>query len=183
MKKRLWWVSVPLIIAGLIVYQLWTRDARTINAALPGNSRYVLEHSQQLILYSLDPDAEFEKGHDERKAFVFYGVRGKLVITDPTVKAKIITALYQSITSRHSHPASCFVPHHGIRAVWQQQVVDIPICFDCNNMVVWFKDGNKPAKVLDQGGDGVPISNEARNTLDGILKSAGIPVIDPYKTR
>jgi hypothetical protein len=172
MKKTLLRISLLLLFTALIsaavIWFVFGPSAIIINSGLT-YQKPILDNSQQFILYSLDPSsghelidpddpdanrqAELIKRKEKFHGFV---VLGKTNITNPKVKARLISALYSGIKKDVSY-AFCFDPHHGIRVVSGNQKLDLVICFECGKIDVYtnFQSGQayvdgSPQAIFDQ---------------------------------
>lgn len=141
--------------------------------AFPKDAQGVFEDSQELTLYSIETIVR--SSDDEPSAvdmqnieqFHGYRVLGKVVIRDPIVRAQIKKFLYRSIDEGFA-PAACFNPRHGIRAVQNNRVVEMIICFECGQMGV-YADG--------QEGHAIVRGSIVENYYNRVLRTAGIPQI------
>lgn len=158
-----------ILIALAVAAPVLTGKARSLRrptdtqlrAAFPGDSRQVLEQSQQFTLLSLNPSpATFEK-----EAFHGFGVLGKTEVAEAKKRASLIAALDDGI-ARAQESAACFNPRHGIRVVRDKKTVELVICFECMNFYV-YANGNK---------SGGGISRDPQALFDRVLAEAGVPV-------
>jgi len=181
MKKTFLRISLLLLstalISAAVVWFIFGPSAIIINSGLT-YQKPILANSQQFILYSLDPSsghelidsddpdakrkAELIKGKEKFHGFV---VLGKTNITNPKVKARLISALYNGV-GKGDGGAFCFDPHHGIRVVNGNQKLDLVICFECGKIDVYTNFQSGEAYV-----DGSP-----QAIFDRVLTSAKIPL-------
>jgi len=56
-------------------------------------------------------------------------------ITSEAIKKELLEGLYFDV-STEPYPAVCYEPHHGIRAEYEGQKIEIDICFSCSRLVV-----------------------------------------------
>jgi hypothetical protein len=138
-------------------------DATALVKAFPGNSRDILEHSQQFFLISVNPQMVFDP--DAQDLFHGFHVIGKTLVTDPVARAGLIAALYDSMATSQG-AAACFNPRHGIRAMRNGRVVDIAICFHCGQIQV-YADGKQGS------GDA---AKATQPYFDAALQRAGVPL-------
>jgi hypothetical protein len=92
-------------------------------------------------------------------------VLGKTNITNPKVKAELISALYSGLKKDVSF-AFCFNPRHGIRVVNGNQRLDLVICFECGRIDVYTSVSSGQACV----------SSLPEAVFDKALKDAKIPL-------
>lgn len=132
------------------------------------SERFVLDNSDQFILYSLLPhppegDARI-KGKFHRN-----GILGEAQITDPEQKARLVNALYggfPSIVSSSVDESACFNPRHGIRATHGGRTVEAEICFEC--AAVYLHENGKSIKQT--------VSQEPQKVFDQALIGAKLPL-------
>ncbi|BCM88646.1 hypothetical protein IAD21_00487 [Abditibacteriota bacterium] len=127
------------------------------------SERYVLDHSDQFILYSLtwhsSPDVP------TLGTFQRCGILGQTQITDPELRTNLVNALYGSI--RYSGgEASCFNPRHGIHATYGGRTVDAVICFECEQ-VYFYENGQSNHQL---------ISSEPQGLFNDALTAAHLPL-------
>ncbi|MDQ2687793.1 MAG: hypothetical protein M3Y28_08005 [Armatimonadota bacterium] len=170
MPKHLWvkyfLAATVVIVIALFAYHNRPYDFKTptteqLAKAFPGQSRDILENSQQFTLYSLDAS----NVPQEKETFRGWGVLGKTEVSDPKVRRLLIRSLYDSI-ARGGWQASCFVPHHAIHAVRAGESVDVIICFHCGQVAV--VSGGQDATAT--------ITHDPPPAFDQVLTQAGIPL-------
>lgn len=169
MRKIISVICVAILIIGIVVaarvhhrpYHFRTPTDAQLAQAFPGQSRQILEHSQQFIFYSLDPAFVPQ----EKETFCGWGVIGKTVITDPKTKHLLIGSLYDSI-ARGGIMMVCFNPRHAIHAVRNGKSVDIIPCYHCGQV-----------EVYSAGKEGTAaLPHEAPPAFDQVLEQAGVPL-------
>ncbi len=133
------------------------------------SERYVLDNSDQFILYSLLPRSQ--EGRDGGRIigrFQRNGVLGQTQVTDPQLKARLVNALFAGISS-DGNAADCFNPRHGIRATYNGRTVDVEICFECG--AVYFTENGKSNRQF--------VSQEPQKVFDQALIEAKLPRAEP----
>jgi hypothetical protein len=123
-------------------------------------AKEVLEGTDQIELYSLDPKDE------DRKDFHGWSVLGKVTIRDDETRKRILDALYTSLAEAKGLSPACFEPRHALRATFNGKTIEIFVCFHCLN--VEFIMGTKATMEH--------ISNSAEAVFDEVLTSAGVPL-------
>lgn len=119
----------------------------------------------ELMLYSIDGTKEPVQPIDG-EAFHGYPVLGKLTITDPDDRQKIMAALDQCIAESNVDTAFCFWPRHGLHLVRKGKTIEYTICFECLQMFV--SDGADPRMV--------PMTKSPQELFNSYLKKAAIPI-------
>lgn len=128
-----------------------------------------LKSPEQLTLFSIDGRDEDRRGEIKAKeSFHGYPVLGKVEITDPEQRERVIAALKDGIAQGKSMAmAKCFWPRHGLRAVENGKTVDYVICFECSR----FEEFLGEKKLRHE-----PINSKAQSTFDKPLQGAGVPI-------
>jgi len=134
-----------------------------LQAAFPGDTRKILESSDQFILLSLDPKGF---GRTQGKGtFHGYRVLGQTVVSSK-VKSELMANFYNAMAAEGAFYAACFSPRHGIHAVRDGKPADLVICFECMQFVVY--PNKQPSYAL--------ISRSAQPVFDRVLSNAAIPL-------
>lgn len=100
---------------------------------VPNNLFEVLKNAETFELYFQDAEIYKENFDFESKYLEFRANRANKNPGDET-KNNLISALQNDIEKGGAR-ARCWIPHHGIRAVYNNQLVQIAICFWCS----WFR--------------------------------------------
>lgn len=165
---------IPVLLAAMLIVGLVINNSRrfytptrrpsgeALNKAFPADSRDVLEHSDQFILYSIEPYLII----DEKGTFHGYHIFGQTQIADQKERAKLIAYLYDGLTDEHIFMAGCFTPHHAIRAIRGKKIVDLVICFSCSGIDIYYGQ--------QQGHTNV--GNAPQPYFDSVLTNAAVPL-------
>jgi hypothetical protein len=71
------------------------------------------------------------------------------VIADRGTQTKLVHAFYEAVKNGQDNTGvACFLPHHGIRATKDGEVVTVLVCFMCSNFYA-LPDGVKNDIVID----------------------------------
>lgn len=134
--KRNLGLSCGIAFACLLIWRYWPPVQ---------SERHFLKSSDQLILYSLQPESDtfmykpsYFKGME---LFHKNLVLGKTVIRDPQLQHELVSALYDGINASQGWEAACFMPHHGIRVIRGSRTLDVEICFTCMQ-VIFYENGS-----------------------------------------
>lgn len=144
-------LAVSITIFLLFYFQFFNRDELA-------QKRRFLENSEQFTLYSLrDGNENVSVAPAPDKIFHRYEILGKMLVTDPKIKAQLIQSLYYGMEHRNGFAAACFNPRHGIRATKGKRTVDVVICFECSQIDFWESNQRQhtytsrtPQKVFDK---------------------------------
>jgi len=102
----------------------------------------VFEGADEMYLYAVAGNRSLATN----EGFCGYGIITQRVIETEEKRAAIRTALYSAIQAGEE-VMRCFVPHHGIRATYAENSVDIIICFMCAH--VWsYYQGERSGTVI-----------------------------------
>jgi hypothetical protein len=122
---------------------------------LPSNASSFLQEADQIELLSLDP-RQSDNG-SLKDGFHGWKVLGKTMIENADTKKSVISALERGF-AEGSNPAKCFNPRHAIHASHNEKTVDIIICFECRQFLIYLDNqqgeylliGASPEPVLDK---------------------------------
>ena len=119
-------------------------------------------------MLSLDPG--LGEGHTPPKGDYFgWKVLGKTIIEDPDTRQSVISAVEQGFAEWGSGtPPACFDPRHAIHASHNKKTVDILICFECTQVLVYLDDQRQEPYL--------PISRSPEPVFDKVLTEAYVPL-------
>ena len=89
----------------------------------------LIQRNGTFIVYSLDPHPHEGPPNG---GFHGYKVLGEKEITNTEERRDLLTKLAQSIRQNPEEMAACFDPRHGLRFKAPNELIDIVICFECN---------------------------------------------------
>lgn len=119
---------------------LTEQDSVRLEERFPKRQREVLQNAKHVDVYELG-DCQFpEKGGPndqglwpiEKNKFQGCRVLRRARVSDPAERKGLVDTILYSIGSSHMGNA-CFWPRHGIRAVHDGQLIELLICFECEN--------------------------------------------------
>jgi hypothetical protein len=150
---RLCLALIVPIIGGSFLLSRWIAERGAL-AAIPVEDRRILATAQQFTLYSLYPlPAEVDtKVQKSSPAFHAYLVLGETKIPAGRVRDTVLAALYG-----------------GIHAVQGAKTVDLVICFECLQTVVYDERGERT----------VTISRSPKGVFNRTLSDAGVRTAEP----
>ena len=106
------------------------KQQKYLNETLPPKVREILKKAESFEIL-----AEVRKeGENDGEGRTFEPNR-IAKITDEKSKKEILEAFYFD-ASREDAPATCYLPHHSIRANYQGKTVEVEICFSCSRFAV-----------------------------------------------
>lgn len=131
-------------------------NVHTLYPPFPDSLWQVMVNADALVLFSLLPSQSSKPSGAE--CFHGYPVLGKVETGQSPHRADILESLHRGIFGE-STVKRCWDPHHGIRAVSGQRVLDLVICFTCECMHIfadcdsdeyqWAAIGTAPESVLN----------------------------------
>lgn len=159
MKKSRWMfglLGIALVVAATV---LWARREPTFKTPtemqlqkfLPADTRKVFENATTWTLFSLEPEPQ--KHEKSREQFHDFDILGETAIADKATRSCLQQALYGAIANYSGDGASCFNPHHGLRATYKNRTVDLILCFDCGTSYFYIGDKRYDAFVATNSRD------------------------------
>lgn len=139
-------------------------SSQKLTDSFPKDTQITFANSKKLTIYSIT--TSYEEGEWNGERFHGYKVLGKTPLSDPLMRSLSKKFLYRAIDEGFA-PAACFNPRHGIRATYQNKIVDLVICFECGTMLVYAEDEKGTATVQ---------AGIAERYYNRILQTAGIPL-------
>ena len=143
-----------------------------LQLAFPNDTRFVLEQSEKLTLFSVNPspgDYDEPVSALRRAMFHNHGVLRKTVVSGPA-KSELLASFDDGLVPLSKNGlkqiAMCFNPRHGIRAVHGGKTVDLVICFECLQFEVY--ENGKPLKRA------VPITDAPQPAFNRALAQASV---------
>jgi hypothetical protein len=135
-----------------------------IQKAFPKNTRDIFEHSDKLILLSLEGHKRYGTHLLSMPNFHDFAILGQTEIKDKSAQQRI-RAIYDDGIIDKGFSAVCFNPRHGLRAVKNGQVLDIVICFQCAQQEMYLNNKNVA---------GSHFGSTHQPELDAILSNANV---------
>ena len=114
-----------------------------LSKAFPNDSYEVFTKSQQVTLYSLEP----EKRIAGKELFHGYSVLGKTEVSNRKLQSELKSSLVKAMAGADG--AACFTPRHGLRLTSGDKTVDIVICFECGTTVTYYGEAKGEGDVFD----------------------------------
>lgn len=148
---------------------------------LPDEVRALLSGADQMELLSLDPHLRRpatplrpETGVEpvfviEEPAigeFHTWPVLGRTTLIDPHARQQVVAAIEKGLADSDGTARQCFYPHHGLHASCQGKTVDLVICYECNQLLVYI-DRLETYRLT---------ATTSQPVLNAILKEAGVPL-------
>lgn len=106
------------------------KQQKYLNESLPPKVREILEKAEIFEIL-----AEMREREIRESDLLNFQPNRIVKNFDEKEKKEILEAFYFD-ASREDSPASCYEPHHQIRAIYQGETVEIEICFDCAKFIV-----------------------------------------------
>jgi hypothetical protein len=145
----------------LVAVSALSSEARWKNPIPPSAAR-ALSTPADVILYSLEPAAEFDASESQLHNFKILGQAG----LDQKQTATAIAEFKKAISNWDGIVAACFDPRHAIRLAANGHIYDFVLCYECHQLYVYEDD-----KLLKgMGATGSP------DILNGLLTSLSLPL-------
>lgn len=137
--------------------KLNAKQQKYLDESMPPKVREILEKAE-----SFEIQAEvYEKMEDDKEWLTFEPNR-VLKVIDANDKREVLEAFYSDAANEDA-PAVCFYPRHLIRAVYQNQTVEITICFSCSRFIVKSEFGKFEGTIVRE-------NRRSEDFLAGLLK-------------
>lgn len=128
----------------------------------PADTRKVFENAPTWTLFSIETRSPFGL----KNTFHGHRIFGQTVVSDAKTRARLQKALYGAVANS-GDVASCFNPHHGVRATYKNQTVDLIVCFSCGTSYFYIGEKQFPTSVAFD-------SRDSNNVWDRVLESADV---------
>ena len=113
----------------------------------PEYAATLLRSADTLEVLSLRP---VPASKDDPKAFHEWPVLGTVLVEGADREALVETVI-KSVAPPDTAVALCFDPRHGIHAITENGTVDLVICFECNQVRVYYSAGGEESYIPDFG--------------------------------
>jgi hypothetical protein len=150
-------VSTAALLLAAFVNGCGTRAEK----AIPRAVRSVLEHADTLEFLTLNPSPP-ENPASVADTLAGYEILGRVTITDPTLRERLMGGLYAAVNGSDGSVMSCFNPRHALRATRGETVVSVIICFECRSLAL---DAGRTRTILTIRPDEEVIFNEVAKAL------------------
>ena len=98
-----------------------------------------LSESDQMILYSLDPENRTDN-LEKRPLFQGYPILGEFQVVSADDRRIIAQTVEGSVSAWDGSYMMCFEPRHGIRITKGSQRFELLVCFECQHIYVYVGD-------------------------------------------
>jgi hypothetical protein len=103
------------------------------NEGIPSNLPEMLENAESFEVYFQDTKRHKEKFDFSSEYLKF---QANQVNKNPSGESrKGLISVFLKDVEKGGEPSRCWIPHHGIRAIYKNQLIEIAICFMCS----WFR--------------------------------------------
>ena len=152
--------NVPLKLVKPTI-KLNSKQQKYLNESLPLEVREILEKAEKFEILA---EVKLKDKNDGLK----FEPNRISKISNENDKRKILEIFYKDAATDQP-PASCFIPHHGIRANYQNKIVEIEICFECSRFTVKSPSGNFEGTIVRQ-------NLKSEDYLNQIIKNQSIEI-------
>lgn len=163
-KRTLLLLTVLAIAAGgWALYS--TRPSTPPKSELPPEAVQALQESQQMTLYSIDPDPQNPHSPGDG-LFHGYGVLGHTDVSNSAARQRVAREIQQAVAASDGVAYMCFNPRHGVRVTRGSTTFDFLICFECEAIYTFVGDVRIDATALHGSG----------TSMNDILRAAKISI-------
>lgn len=137
----------------------------------------VMQNADRYVAMSIDPQGEAAQSPTSRatepvdapSVVQSHAVFGSVVVSDRATREKLNESIRKGVETWDGAVSFCaFQPHHAVRIVRGDRVVDIMICFQCGDLYIHDSDA--------QNADRRFIAREVPDVFDEVFKAANIQV-------
>ena len=107
-------------------------EMKRLDERLPKDARDILESSKTLELVETTDTCGYGGYDPPIKKFKGCDVRRRTLITDSSIKRKLLNSVFSAAATSSSGNA-CWAGVHGLRAESEGKIVEMLICFECEN--------------------------------------------------
>jgi len=151
-------------LVALLALSLVACSKRAERTTVAGALEKLADAPSRMVLYSLDPVADFETA--QAKGFHGHDILGREDITDASEQRALILALASGAHEPDGRPIPlCFNPRHGLHVDQAGHSIDFVICFECIQVQAY---GFKPWKEFI-------ISHWQQSTFDDSCRRRQLP--------
>lgn len=135
---------------------------------IPDKVERLFDKAETLELYSLNPDlGPGEGGRPLTDGFHGWQVLGQTEVKEQADRKRLADALRLAAEDNFGMAAACFNPRHGLRLKQGDATIDLVICFQCLQVLVYEKDKKREAFLTTHG---------PQPAFDAMLTKADIPL-------
>lgn len=125
------------------------------NEGIPNNISEILQNAEDFAVWFDNPQLDTGNFSFESEYIDFRANQINKNVDEET-KTVLISTLLNDI-ERGGERARCWIPHHGIRGIYNKQLVEIAVCFMCG----WFR-----GQILDERFEGTfPNETESESKI------------------
>ena len=109
------------------------------NKGIPSNLKEILQDAESFEVYFQDVKFREERVYFKSEYLDFFADK-VIKNVEYELKECLLSTLLKDI-KKGGEASRCWIPHHGIRAVCNNQIIEIAICFECG----WYR-----GQILDE---------------------------------
>lgn len=98
--------------------------------AFPNNLSEILQNAETFEAWFLEEESDEERFYFQSEYAEFEANQKKTNISEEN-RNQLIAALINDI-EKGGDLARCWIPHHGIKAVYNNQLIEIAVCYMCS---------------------------------------------------
>lgn len=102
------------------------------NEGVPSHLIEFLKESENFEVWFYDED--LGSNYNFESEYIDFQANKKVFNLTERLKSQLLTTLFQDF-EKGGEASRCWIPHHGIRAIYNEQLIEIAVCFMCG----WFR--------------------------------------------
>jgi hypothetical protein len=159
--------SIPILVIFLCVNGIAGCSGVKKNK-LPSAAMSILEKAEEIELISLDPGHPEKDERPPKGDYFGWKELGRTTIEDAETRRRVVSAVATGLAEATGAGANCFDPRHALHASHKDKTVEILICFQCSQVLVYVNDKRQDPYLA--------ISGSPQPVLDKILADANVPL-------
>jgi len=144
---------------------LTPEQKQQLDRRIPPNIREILDKADEItISYNVDKDTM------RLKVLMFETVpNADAKVSDPALKKQFLNSFYSDASS-NSNGSACFSPRHRVKAQYKTKIVEMDICYECDNFRGKSSSGNFGGGLVYKS------SSKSSAVMDAIIERYGTKI-------
>lgn len=155
-------IAAALVGAPCAAQEPANADSPRVLDVLTAEAQQVLLEADRFEVMAIECERRPDPGEDA--LLEQYPVERRDAVPSREDRVRLLSRIYQGI-DEGTTPATCFLPHHAVRATRGEQFVELIICFMCHQMIA-YGTGVRPPR---EGSRYVVISRAAAEELGRLI--------------
>ncbi|HMS39529.1 MAG TPA: hypothetical protein PKE69_04830 [Pyrinomonadaceae bacterium] len=99
--------------------------------AIPDNFAELLENAESFEVWVFNPNLR-NKRFGFKSEYIEFQANQINKNIDDAIKKNLVSAILRDI-KKGGQIARCWIPHHGIRAIYDNQIIELAFCYMCHS--------------------------------------------------